>query len=129
MIFIIGGNSQGKLQFVMDYYSLSEDQVTDGENCILSEAFNKPLLDKLHILIKRLITAGIEPSDFVMKGIDENPRITIICDELGCGVIPLDKGERAFREVVGRIQCEIAKQADKVFRVYCGIPTLIKGCD
>ena len=46
--------------------------------------------------------------------------------ELGCGVVPLDPGERAARERAGRLACMLAARADTVVRVFCGIPKVIK---
>lgn len=51
----------------------------------------------------------------------------VICDEVGCGVVPLDAGERAWRERAGRLGCLLAEEADAVVRVCCGIPQVIKG--
>ena len=45
----------------------------------------------------------------------------IISDEVGCGVIPLDKFDREWRECVGRELCGLAADADEVWRVNCGI--------
>lgn len=129
MILIIGGSNQGKLSFAIDLLHASEKEITDGEICPLINSFDRPILNKLHILVKRLIEAETDPMDFIMKGILENPKITVISDELGCGVIPAEKAGRELREQVGRIQCEIAKRAEKVYRVYCGIPLLIKGSE
>ena len=50
----------------------------------------------------------------------------IICDEVGCGVVPLDRDERAWRELVGRICCELAEQAAAVYRVCCGLGAQLK---
>ena len=49
-----------------------------------------------------------------------------LAQELGCGVVPMDAFERAWRERTGRIGCELAKQAEAVYRVTCGIGTRIK---
>ena len=38
----------------------------------------------------------------------------------------MDAFERAWRERTGRIGCELAKQAEAVYRVTCGIGTRIK---
>lgn len=51
----------------------------------------------------------------------------VLCDEIGMGIVPLDKGERDWREAVGRLCCELAAQADAVYRVSCGIPIPLKG--
>lgn len=51
----------------------------------------------------------------------------VICDEIGCGLVPIDAGERARREQVGRLCIQLAKAADRVIRVVCGVGTVIKG--
>ena len=56
----------------------------------------------------------------------QHPSITIACDEVGGGVVPIDKGDLEYREAVGRICCELAAMAEEMERVYCGIPTILK---
>lgn len=51
----------------------------------------------------------------------------VVCDEVGCGIVPLDPDDRAWRERVGRLCCDLAARADAVVRVVCGIPQMIKG--
>lgn len=127
MIFIIGGSSQGKLDFARELLNVQNDSITDGAVCDFRDAFAKPVLNNLHFLIKRLLEAGQDAGDFIRQGLDLNPDITIICDELGTGVIPIAKEDRELQESVGRIQCQLAKRSDKVYRVHCSIPVLIKG--
>lgn len=50
----------------------------------------------------------------------------VICTEVGCGVVPQSSEERAWRESVGRLTCELARRADKVVRMVCGIPVVLK---
>ncbi|MBQ2910721.1 MAG: bifunctional adenosylcobinamide kinase/adenosylcobinamide-phosphate guanylyltransferase, partial [Clostridia bacterium] len=50
-----------------------------------------------------------------------------IADEIGCGIIPLEKSDRIYREALGRFLCDLAAISDTVIRVTCGIPTFIKG--
>ena len=38
----------------------------------------------------------------------------------------MDKTERAWREGVGRTMVKVAEQADKVIRVFCGLPVVLK---
>ena len=57
---------------------------------------------------------------------EENNDITIISTEIGYGVVPMDKGDRELRETVGRTCCYIAKKADEVVRVVCGVGNRIK---
>jgi adenosyl cobinamide kinase/adenosyl cobinamide phosphate guanylyltransferase len=51
----------------------------------------------------------------------------VIATEVGSGVVPVDKEERAAREAAGRLTCLLAQRADTVVRVFCGIPMVIKG--
>ena len=51
----------------------------------------------------------------------------VTCSEVGAGIVPLDARERAWREAVGRMSCELASQADAVVRMVCGIPVVLKG--
>ena len=51
----------------------------------------------------------------------------VIANEVGCGVIPADPQLNIWREAAGRLSVQLAKRADTVVRVVCGIPTVIKG--
>ena len=51
----------------------------------------------------------------------------ITAAEVGGGVVPVDPVQRAKREAAGRLSCLLAARADAVVRVFCGIPTVIKG--
>ena len=49
-----------------------------------------------------------------------------LVDEIGYGLVSIDKKEREYRELVGRMTCQLAEQADEVYRVVAGIPQKIK---
>jgi adenosyl cobinamide kinase/adenosyl cobinamide phosphate guanylyltransferase len=51
----------------------------------------------------------------------------VLCCEVGCGVIPMEKTDRAFREATGRLLCALAREATAVVRVVAGIPVVLKG--
>ena len=58
--------------------------------------------------------------------ISENKNAVIINNEVGYGVVPIDKNERLFRELNGRFNIRIAQSSDEVYRVVSGICTRIK---
>ena len=58
--------------------------------------------------------------------IKKNPDCIVICNEVGCGVVPMLKEEREYREQVGRMQVILAKSSESVERVICGIEQKIK---
>ena len=59
--------------------------------------------------------------------LEDRPDVVILCNEVGSGVVPMDREERAWRERVGRTCCALAEQAERVERLFCGIPTVLKG--
>ena len=91
--------------------------------------------------LARLENPGAEIiADFhlLLKGFEGDPRIfardfyaehadaVVIADEIGCGVVPVDRNDRAWREAAGRALCVLAQHADVVIRVICGIGVRIK---
>lgn len=54
-------------------------------------------------------------------------REAVIATEIGGGIVPVDPAQRAAREAAGRLTCLLAQRADTVVRVFCGIPTVLKG--
>ena len=53
-------------------------------------------------------------------------KTAVTAAEVGSGVVPIDKAQRAQREAAGRLAILLAQQAQEVVRVFCGIPTRIK---
>ena len=53
-------------------------------------------------------------------------REVVIATEVGGGVVPVDAAERAAREAAGRLSCLLAQRAERVVRVFCGLPMVLK---
>ena len=51
----------------------------------------------------------------------------VTANEVGCGVVPVDPEQRRQRERAGRLSCLLARKADTVIRVCCGLPQVLKG--
>lgn len=51
----------------------------------------------------------------------------VIATETGGGVVPLDPEQRRAREAAGRLSCLLAREAETVVRVFCGLPMILKG--
>ena len=62
--------------------------------------------------------------DMILK---KNPNAVITCDEIGCGIVPIDKTDRLWRGMSGDACQYLAARAAKVCRVVCGIPMALKG--
>lgn len=125
MILVTGGKSQGKLKFVIEHFKPNE--IIDGSDCVLSILKNAECVMNYQLLIKRLMLENRDTVEFTKKFCAENQNAVIIMNEVGSGIIPIEKLEREWRENVGRCGCIIAKNSDTVIRMTCGIPTVIKG--
>ncbi len=126
MIFVTGGCFQGKQQWVLQNCQVQPFRVADGAVCSMEAIKSVGVLDHFHLLVRRWMQAGKIPADETEKILSDNPDIVIITDEIGSGIVPLDVEEREWREVHGRICCQLAGRADAVFRITAGIGQKIK---
>lgn len=84
------------------------------------------VLNHLHSRIRQSMAEGGCPEEEIGLFLEKNPDSVIISDEVGCGIVPADAFEREYRERTGRILVELARQAEEVVRVICGIGQKIK---
>lgn len=126
MRLIIGGQAQGKLTYAIEKYGLDIGNICDSktDDVILND--NLKCINNYHLLVKKLLDNGEDPLVFTRRIMDLYPDIIIIMNEVGNGIVPLEKNERVYREFVGRTGCLIASQADTVERIVCGIAVVIK---
>ena len=123
MMLIVGGESQGKLRAALRLTGLKESDAADGGSVISDEIEKFPLINNLHLLTYSILKNG-KTVDGLREKLNGK---TVICNEIGCGIVPIDQFERRWREETGRLCCDLARDADKVFRVHCGILQCIKG--
>lgn len=57
---------------------------------------------------------------------EKDTTLIMVTNELGSGVVPESKLGRAFRDIAGRINQTIAKEAEDVYLLVSGIPLKIK---
>ncbi len=108
MIFITGPLFSGKRHYVMELLGWSEEQLAArGVWDVQELAANQGDLEEL---AQRLACHEV-----------------VIASEVGGGVVPMDPEERRNREAAGRLAVLLARRADAVVRVFCGIPTVLKG--
>lgn len=127
MIMITGGAFQGKRGCLKRLYKIPENEILNGAECRFDDVFAAAATADYHELVRRLISENIDPVEFTERLCRENPNAVILINEIGCGIIPLEKSERIYREQVGKAGCIIAANCETVIRVFCGIPEAIKG--
>ncbi len=112
MIFVTGGESSGRRTFVRGL-GYSDNQISHG------------VLDERPVVFRaELLTADDSPEELaeLLAG-----KEVVICTELGCGIVPLDPSRRRAREAAGRLSILLARRAEAVVRLVCGVPMVLKG--
>lgn len=149
----IGGFAQGKLEYVQnkkaeeaisiamvidcaqsDYQKTlqSIDNKIKNENADVNNIANVNdivIINHLHLWVKDLLCEGMEESEVqstILSWVATHPNTILICDELGNGIVPLEKMDRIWREQTGRLMIELAKQAERVERILCGLGQRLK---
>ena len=69
---------------------------------------------------------GLEVNDFIEAVGDYEGMMVLVTNEIGMGIVPENKMTRVFRDIQGRVNQQLGKQADAVHLVVCGIPVRIK---
>lgn len=121
MRLIIGGAGQGKLDYALKKTGMDHSAVVLDP----AQAGDKPILYRLEAWVKA--NPEVDHLAVLEELLAANPGIVVLCDEVGCGVVPIAREERVWREAVGRLCCTLAQRADTVERIFCGIPMTLKG--
>lgn len=127
MKLVIGGYSQGKLNYVLGKYDVEEGKVFDGEipeN--MEEERGTVVINHFHNWVKMKMNDDSCLEKKIFEFVEKYPDCVIISDEIGNGIVPIEPYEREYRERTGRLLVKLAKKAEEVERVICGIGQKIK---
>ena len=104
-----GGAFQGKLDYVLK--KKGNLRVADGKDCDEKQLQSADIVNHLHLLIQRRITAGESTDKLIDELYAVNPQMILICDEVGSGIVPLERKDRIYREAVGRVRNRTVPEA------------------
>ena len=124
MILVIGGAYQGKLDYVLENHPGKTVFQCDVENPGLD--LSAGIINGLHLMILAQVRAGTDAIAYLQERLLELKSKVVICDDVSCGVVPIDPEMRRWRETTGRCLALLSKNADEVIRVFCGIGSRIK---
>lgn len=110
MILVIGGAYQGKRAF--------------AGQLALERSYE--VIDCFQDRVRRQMEEKRPLEPFLEELLKNNPHTVIVMDEVGCGIVPMNAQDREYREWVGAAGQFLAKEAEKVYRVMCGIGVQIK---
>ena len=125
MVLIIGGAYQGKLNYAIKKYALSESQIfTCSENDGITFGFR--CINKLEEFTLWCVRNQKDPLEIFKKQKKEWCDSILICADIFCGVVPLGADMRKWRELTGLLCAFLSSEAGTVTRMYCGLPQNIK---
>ncbi|MDO4568264.1 MAG: bifunctional adenosylcobinamide kinase/adenosylcobinamide-phosphate guanylyltransferase [Clostridia bacterium] len=113
MVLIIGSQASGKREYAMSL-GYAECDMADA---VLDE---RPVLYNLQDMVAR----APECAPALLEALLEKQ--AVICNEVGSGIIPVNARDRSSREQTGRLCVLLAQRAERVVRLVCGIPMVIK---
>ena len=128
----LGGCFQGKLSYVKKRHpecvvmEAKELPLTREELSGAIEKDSQCIINHFHEWIKKIVENKANSFELTIYLIENCPNVIIICDEVGNGIVPMDKVERAYREQTGRMQILIAEKAERVERILCGMGQRLK---
>lgn len=96
----------------------------------IDNKFDVIIIDCLTILISNLLLKGLKEKDIeqrIKRIMKSSTDVIIVSNEVGLGIVPDNKLARDFRDIAGKINQVVAKEAKEVFFMASGLPLKIKG--
>ena len=114
---ILGGRYQGKRAFAERLY---------GEFGVVSDleadsVIMPGLVVNVHLGVKR----GLG-SEFFASRLEVLRECVILCEEIGGGIVPLEREAREWRDETGKVYQFLAGEAERVDRVFAGLGLRLK---
>ena len=125
MILIFGGSYQGKLEFAKETFGVTENDVF---TCTVDSEidWSKKVLYNLDQAFLRHVREGKESRDVLNDNLGQLKDKILIVNDISQGIVPMERENRDWREMTGRAMLYISKEADEVYRVFCGLGSKIK---
>ena len=126
MILIFGGAYQGKLEYALGNFNMTEKDVFPcKEEAALDLSFK--VISNLENFVMGCVKEGKEAKDLLLEYGEALEDKIIILTDISQGIVPMDPVQRSWREMVGRTMLYLGGKAEKVIRVFCGLGQEIKG--
>ena len=124
MILILGGAFQGKLAFAKNKFQLSDEDVFTCTDPHID--LSKCCIYRLEEFTFACIQAGLDPVE-QFQSLDMQQNNTVfICQDIFCGVVPMERQLRLWRDATGKLCQHLAGEAEAVYRIYCGLEQRLK---
>lgn len=120
MVLIIGGAYQGKLDFAKQTFSVTDEDIFTCNGGEID--FSRKCIDK----IEEFTWGKEDPVGYFKTHRQQWQDSILILQDIFCGVVPMGKENRSWRDNTGRLAQYLAGEANRVSRIFCGLEQRIK---
>lgn len=124
MILVFGGAYNGKKDFIKEKFNIDEENIFYCNDDKID--FSKKVICGIHKFTYNNTLKNKSSLEYIKENINLFKDKIIISDEISSGIVPLKKEDRMWREETGKCLQYLSKESSCVYRVFCGIPTIIK---
>lgn len=120
MIFIIGGAWQGKGDFAREAFGLED------EDFFLCQGPEIDFSRRCIANLEEFVRENPDPIGYFEAHRASWQDSILICRDMFCGVVPMGADIRDWRQRCGRFCQYLAREADRVSRIFCGLEQRLK---
>lgn len=144
-ILVVGGEFQGKQDWSKKHWPIrNEINMIDSEqNCNGSSDIEKCGYNLYFYIDQWILLKVEEHSIFLSDKIEMEQKLyklwelfecefqieehsIFLMNEIGCGIVPLEKKDRIYRELSGRFMCQLAKKVEQLYQIVAGYEIRLK---
>lgn len=125
MVLIFGGAYQGKVEFAKENFDINENDIfvcTQDKDI----DWSYKVITNLDQAFLRHVKEGKESREVLAANLESLRDKILIVNDISQGIVPMEKDLRDWREMTGRAMLYLSKEADEVYRVFCGLGNKIK---
>ena len=119
MNLIIGGAYQGKRAFAKESFGLEDAGIYTCSGSDID--FSYPCIDRLEEFTLACVREGKDPIPLFQAHAEKWKDSTLICQDIFCGVVPMEAELRRWRNVTGQLCQYLSRNARQVSRIFCGL--------
>ena len=124
MVLIIGGAYQGKLDWAITQFVLTEDDIYICSDTKID--FSRRCIYRLEEFTLACGHEGTDPVAYFQQNKENWEESIVICRDIFCGVVPMGADLRLWRNETGRLCRYLTQHARQVSRIFCGLEQRLK---
>lgn len=124
MILIIGGAYQGKLDYARKTYGVTGEEIFFCQGTAID--FSKRCICGLEEFSLACVKEECDPLERFQDQEPEEMEHILICQDIFCGVVPMEALSRQWRQETGRLCQYLSGKAERVSRIFCGLEQRLK---